>query len=367
MRQVLINLVGNAIKFTEQGSVRVVVRMLDRGGEPAQIVFEVTDTGAGIHPDHQSLVFEPFSQVDETSTRRAGGAGLGLAISRKLARLLGGDVELASALGAGSRFTLRVDVGELTGVPCVDLSHVERRPGRARARADGASAPGRLAARVLLVEDVKINQMLIATYLRKAGAEVVVADNGAEGCELAARARDGGKPFDLLLLDMQMPVMDGYAAARRLRNEGIGCPIVALTAHAMKGDREQCLAAGCSEYTTKPLERVAFIELCKRMVSAEEPKAPLPAPRAAGAQGENVPQERSILALPTFVWVTQLGGPWAGIAARLERPHGTSTRRVSRIPVAPAVSVGLRPSPCEADADGDGAKGMPPCSARVRG
>ncbi len=287
VRQVLINLVGNAIKFTEEGSVRFVV-----GTEPVPgtdrtfLRFDVADTGMGIDAEDLPTLFDAFSQADTSLTREVGGTGLGLAISKRLALMLGGSISVASEIGKGSTFTLRLDVG------AIDASSLED-PGAAPAPPEESDRPARestaqtLERRVLLVEDGAVNQLLISTVLKKAGADVEVADDGRAGCRAARVARDDGRPFDLILMDMQMPVMDGYEATRQLRNEGFTLPIIALTAHAMAGDRDKCIAAGCTDYATKPIDRQGLIATCRRLLHLEEadpalPSAEQPAPADPG-------------------------------------------------------------------------------------
>ena len=143
------------------------------------------------------------------------------------------------------------------------------------AKAHDLGGPDTVQARILLVEDVQFNQVLISTVLKKAGADVAIADNGLVACEMVEKAENGGHPFDLVLMDMQMPVLDGYQASRRLRAAGCSLPIIALTAHAMEGDREKCIEAGCTEYLTKPLDRRLLLQLCRRLTEPE-PEAPLP-------------------------------------------------------------------------------------------
>ncbi|MCZ6597742.1 MAG: response regulator [Planctomycetota bacterium] len=273
VRQVLLNLVGNAIKFTEEGSVKIVVQLEDAEDPSSkQILFSIVDTGIGIDAKDVPTLFEAFSQADTSSTREAGGTGLGLTISRRLALMLGGGIDVDSELGRGSTFTLRLDVGQLGPqdlVECSDRS-AERRSSPDRSQSTD------LEARILLVEDGPVNQMLISTVLRKSGAEVSVADDGRAGVEMVAKAAAEGQPFDLILMDMQMPVMDGYEATRHLRQEGVKTPIIALTAHAMGGDREKCIEAGCTEYAAKPIDRHSLVELCRRLTSLEKTDAALP-------------------------------------------------------------------------------------------
>jgi signal transduction histidine kinase/ActR/RegA family two-component response regulator len=265
LRQILINLIGNAIKFTERGEVRVVARR--RSGDPPAIEFEVIDTGVGIPRDQLGHLFQPFTQADESMTRRHGGTGLGLCISKRLALLLGGDITVQSELGRGSRFTAWVASGATEGVAMLQSMH------GLRESASGTPAEPDplvlLSVRVLLAEDGIDNQRLIVRVLRNAGAEVTVVDNGADAVDAALRAAQDATPFDVILMDMQMPGTDGYTAARTLRRAGYDRPIIALTAHAMSGDRERCLAAGCDEYATKPLDRRALLRLIRRLCSEQ--------------------------------------------------------------------------------------------------
>ncbi len=258
LRQILVNLVGNAVKFTDAGGVRVVARLVEPGssevdgaGEPL-LQFDVVDTGIGLTADQIGRLFRPFTQADASTTREYGGTGLGLAISRRLARMLGGDITVESQPGEGSTFSVTITTGPLEGVARVDHA--------ARSVPPESGTPARppvveLTGRVLLVEDGPDNQRLVAYLLERAGAVVTIAANGLLACEQAFAAADAGRPFDLILMDVQMPVMDGYEATRRLRAAGYRGPIVALTAHAMDSDRAQCLAAGCDGFLTKPIDR----------------------------------------------------------------------------------------------------------------
>jgi signal transduction histidine kinase/ActR/RegA family two-component response regulator len=260
LRQILMNLVGNGIKFTDQGGVRVATRLVCKDSDRPMLRFDVQDTGPGLSPDACTRVFETFSQADASTSRMFGGTGLGLAISSQLARLLGGDLSLDSIEGRGSTFKLTIDPGPLAEVrlfePVEDESDALETLTCAstpvffeKIRLEG---PG---GHILLVEDGEDNRRLIALTLEKAGFEVSCAINGAQGVELALSARHEEHPFDLIVMDMQMPVLDGYEATRRLRQEGYEGPIIALTAHAMKGEREKCLAAGCDHYAPKPVNR----------------------------------------------------------------------------------------------------------------
>ena len=260
LEQILINLVGNAIKFTEVGGIRMVVRMASPADGVRQLVIDVIDTGPGIRDDQIARLFEPFTQGDSSTSRRFGGTGLGLAISRRLAEMLGGSITVSSQPGQGSTFSVILpDTPPINGTSLpTSAAPVVSAP---TASPPCRSLPVRLQGRILLVEDGPDNQRLLTFLLKKVGAEVIVAANGQEALDQVRAAggdqgrRSPGSPFDLILMDMQMPVMDGYEATRRLRQEAYAGPIVALTAHAMSHDRQKCLDAGCDDYLSKPIDR----------------------------------------------------------------------------------------------------------------
>jgi PAS domain S-box-containing protein len=271
LRQILLNLVGNAIKFTESGCVRVVVSC-DRAA--STLAFRVEDTGIGMTPEQRDHIarFEAFSQADASTTRRFGGTGLGLRISNALAQMLGGGITVESRASAGSAFTATVATGELAGVAMLTPDEAGASPARAApapAAAPGVNGQPLAGVRILLAEDGPDNQRLISLYLRKAGASVTLADNGQRAIELLA----DDASVDVVLMDMQMPELDGYGAARALRDRGCTLPIIALTAHAMEGDRARCLDAGCDEYLTKPVDRARLVDLCRRMIDAAPRRA----------------------------------------------------------------------------------------------
>ena len=275
LRQILINLVGNAIKFTETGEVRVVVWFSGQSSTEPQIHFEVIDTGIGMSKEQISRLFKPFSQVDSSTTRKFGGTGLGLAISKSLAAMLGGVIDVRSSPGEGSTFALEIPTGSLEDTRLINSqSEAEYNPCRSNGVAVDHGV--KLDCRILLAEDGPDNQRIISLLLRKAGAEVTVADNGQIAVDyVLARQED----FDVILMDMQMPVMDGYDATQTLRSHGYAGPIIAITAHAMKGDRQRCLDVGCDDYLTKPIDRATFLPLIARYaqqqsVNSEMSKAP---------------------------------------------------------------------------------------------
>jgi signal transduction histidine kinase/ActR/RegA family two-component response regulator len=272
LRQILVNLVANAIKFTSEGSVRVAVTHEPAtAATPSRLCFDVIDTGIGIPRHKLQTIFEPFSQGDVSTTRKYGGSGLGLTISRKLARILGGDLVARSRPGRGSTFRVAVETGDLTGVemlgdlPQTKLAAPQPSPRAAAHEAEEAGrGQGSLRGRVLVAEDGPDNQRLIKTYLVRAGLEVDLVANGALAVERALGAQADGKPYAVILMDMQMPVMDGYEATARLRAEGYQRSIIALTAHAMDSDRQKCIEAGCNDYATKPIQRDRLLELLER-------------------------------------------------------------------------------------------------------
>ncbi|MBX3444417.1 MAG: PAS domain S-box protein [Planctomyces sp.] len=255
LRQLLMNLVGNAIKFTDRGLVSVEAAYDAQTPEP-RLAISVRDTGIGIAADHLDRIFLPFDQADNSITRRFGGTGLGLAISRHIARGLGGDISVSSLAGHGSTFRVTLATGCADDVVLIPATSGDSVQPRSAEPALKSVEPVDLSARrILLVEDGETNRDLISLVLGRAGADVMCAENGREGVELAERER-----FDLILMDMQMPVMDGYSAAAALRAGGCRAPIIALTAHAMRGDREKCLAAGCTGYLTKPIQIDRLLE-----------------------------------------------------------------------------------------------------------
>ena len=250
LKQILINLVENAIKFTDEGEVRIVVRLL---APESRIRFDVVDTGPGIPDETLARLFQPFTQADSSVTRRFGGSGLGLSICRALSRMLGGDVTVETAVGQGSRFTVTIGTGQLKGV---SLFEPQRLPGQASAAWAELRA---LHGRVLVVDDRRDMRYLAQHMLEEAGAHVTLAGDGREALARVADAEAQGRPFDAVLLDMQMPVLDGYAAARELRSSGYDKAIIALTANAMKADERKCLESGCDDYLSKPLGRATLV------------------------------------------------------------------------------------------------------------
>ncbi|MDB5386340.1 MAG: histidine kinase [Planctomycetaceae bacterium] len=264
LRQILINLVGNSIKFTEAGLIRIAVRLKREPGKQPLMQFDVMDSGIGMNQSQMDKLFQPFSQTDNSMTRRFGGTGLGLTICQRLAQNLGGTISVFSRVCVGTTFTVTIGTGSLEGIPLVNPrleAAAVPKPQRS------LSAECRTAAQVLLAEDGADNQRLIKYILNKAGVDVTCCDNGVVAHDLALERFALGRPFDLVLMDMQMPILDGYSATRQLRAMGYKGPIIALTANAMSGDREKCMSAGCDDYVMKPIDRYLLVEVVSRFVS----------------------------------------------------------------------------------------------------
>ncbi|MBI3846096.1 MAG: CHASE domain-containing protein [Planctomycetes bacterium] len=255
LRQILLNLVGNALKFTERGGVMILTSLVDIPTAPdPRLSFSVMDTGIGMTREQRERLFRPFTQADNSMTRRFGGTGLGLTISKRFAEMLGGDICVTSTPGRGTTFTATLRTGSLAGVPLVDGAR-EAMIYQAESKPVARPKAVKLQGRILLAEDGVDNQRLISLHLRQGGATVEVAENGRVAIEKIVAAKRDGAPFDCILMDMQMPEVDGYTAATRLRQMGHDGPIIALTAHATEGDRAKCLAAGCDDYVSKPIDR----------------------------------------------------------------------------------------------------------------
>lgn len=258
LKQILINLCGNAVKFTKEGGVAVRVWCVP---EQHRVYFAVQDTGIGLTEEQQAKVFEEYVQADYLTQQVYGGTGLGLPISRQLAHKLGGEIVVSSTHGMGSCFELYIDAGDLSGQPML-----ERLPKSDGEGEDGATvAAGRLSGAVLLAEDNPDNQRLISLYINKTGAEVTVVENGQLAVEKALSG-----DYDLILMDMQMPVMNGIQAVELLRQTGCSTPIVMLTANAMRKDMEQSLAVGCDDFLSKPINRELFFQMLGRYLAPSE-------------------------------------------------------------------------------------------------
>ena len=286
LRQILLNLLGNAIKFTDHGSVRLVVRTDLTDSNQPMMNYCIEDSGIGMTKEEIERLFQPFMQADVSTSRKFGGTGLGLAISRNFAKLLGGNVTVESVLGKGSTFCFNHQAGSLAGIKMLST------PAQltlATSSLDAAQLPT-IDGRILLAEDGFDNQELIALYLREAGADVTIANNGRVARDSVIAAADRATPFDLVLMDMEMPEMDGIAATSALRNHGHKLPIIALTANATSEARDRCLTAGCTAVVTKPVD---WAKLFKAIL------AHLPQARGAARQWRGAPA----------------GEPWATAAA----------------------------------------------------
>lgn len=270
VRQILMNLVGNAIKFTERGRVCLTVEVVPRSADGIQrLAFEVSDTGIGISEDQCKAMFEPFMQADPSTTRNFGGTGLGLSICRRMAEILDGEITVVSELGQGSVFRVTLASGPLTNENMVNSIW----PDEDRNSGDSDNQDVPLFGHILIAEDNPVNRRLVESVLSRAGATIDLAENGQIALERGIVAMNSpavvpGTPqgYDLILMDMQMPVCDGYSATRQLREAGYQGPIIALTAHAMAEDREKCLASGCDDFATKPLEKNDLIGKCREWI-----------------------------------------------------------------------------------------------------
>jgi PAS domain S-box-containing protein len=348
LRQVLLNLLGNAIKFTESGEVTLRVAPDADASVPGALRFSVSDTGIGIAEEKLGAVFERFTQADSSTTRKYGGSGLGLTISKRLVELMGGRIWVESAVGKGSVFSFAVPL------------EIPTEPARRAAVPVGAGPDRPLPAlRILLVEDSPDNRTITVAFLQDTPYQVEIAENGAIACEKFIAGR-----YDLVLMDRQMPVMDGLTATRAIRaweqaNQRAPTPIIALTAAALKGDREKCIAAGCTAYLTKPIKRDVLLQAIKEHSVAGPGSSPMSAPlepilvRADPKIADLVPgflqnRRQDVIAMALaldredFESVASLGhgmkgagGSWGfqkitDIGAALEQAAGSADRDASR-------------------------------------
>ncbi len=269
LRQIVTNLIGNAIKFTDKGGVTVTLKAKLTAENP-RIMIDIADTGIGIPKDKLSTIFEPFVQADSSVTRHYGGTGLGLAISRKFAKALGGSVTVTSESGKGSVFSVTIELGSIEGMKMIEaddaLAAVQKIESCSQVSWDFPDS------RVLVVDDGVENRELVKLVLMELGLNVETAENGKEALEKAFK-----EPFDIILMDVQMPIMDGFTAVKLMRQRGLTIPVVALTAHAMKGFKSECLAVGYSEYLPKPINIDQLIELLAGELGAVQNKQNLDA------------------------------------------------------------------------------------------
>jgi signal transduction histidine kinase/CheY-like chemotaxis protein len=290
LRQILINLIGNAIKFTKHGGVKVVVDLTKEKLEPRidqdsndappediRLRIQVMDTGIGINDAQRNKLFQRFTQADPSTTRRFGGTGLGLTISRHFSRMLGGNITSSSEVGLGSVFTVEVGIGNASSNKMVSIlppyPHEKVNLKLKNAAVSNNPTQSKNEITVLVAEDGEDNQRLIVHHLSRAGIKVIVANNGLEAVDLAVAAQKQSRAPDVILMDMQMPIMDGYEATLKLRELGWRGAIVAITAHAMTGDRERCTQAGCDDYLTKPINSKALIQTVQKFAQIAADKA----------------------------------------------------------------------------------------------
>jgi signal transduction histidine kinase len=257
LQQVLLNLLSNAVKFTDKGTVGITAKLVNSPARGSMVSFHVTDTGIGIPAEERARIFDPFTQVDATTTRRHSGTGLGLAIASDLVAAMGGSLQVTSEIGRGSDFWFEIPM--VGAQREAEVEPTKRLPAAANPSATQLSDLVRTKSlRVLLAEDVRVNQQLVVRTLEKRGHAIDVASDGQEAVQLA-----GSNSYDVILMDVQMPGMDGFQATEAIRKiqRLQQIPIIALTAHAMVGDRQRCLAAGMNDYLAKPLDLMKLVEM----------------------------------------------------------------------------------------------------------
>jgi PAS domain S-box-containing protein len=288
LRQILTNLTGNALKFTDQGSVHLLAKTYVRNDDVPMLVFEVRDTGIGIPDDKLEKIFSPFSQADESTTRRYGGTGLGLSISRKLAEMMGGSITARSVMGQGSSFFAEIQLYFDPGTPLVTHEQASQKLEAIQEHSQGVVTlpPGH----VLVVDDGESNRKLIELILTRAGVTVSCATNGEEAVKAVLT-----NSFDAILMDVQMPVMDGYTAMELIREAGYTLPIVALTAHAMKEEQERALNSGFSHFLPKPVNIDNLLALVAELLGGAVLRQPPADPRDHNGKSSTAAQSASSL------------------------------------------------------------------------
>lgn len=271
VRQVLINLVGNAIKFTDSGRIALNMKYMKQESGHF-ITFIVSDSGPGIPKEYHDRLFQPFTQIDSSITRKHGGTGLGLAISRRFAKALGGDLYLRESDSQGSTFVFTVPVSLPDSYEWIQHTgphvHEPEEPEPGSDEPQDRSATGK----ILLVEDAQDLRLLITRQLSDLPVSVESAADGEEGMKYIMNSLKNKEPYDLVITDIQMPVMDGYTMTRKVREAGYGGPVLALSAHAMKSDREKSLQAGCNDHITKPVKKKQLLAACKKWLSEKPDK-----------------------------------------------------------------------------------------------
>ena len=338
LRQIVTNLVGNAVKFTDVGGVLVTLSGAGTAERP-RIRIDIKDTGVGMTQQQIGLLFQPFVQADCSTTRKYGGTGLGLTISKSLAERLGGGITVRSEPGLGSVFTVEIDAppplpGERAPEESVYSSGSTLKPGI------GSRLHGR---RILVVDDNPTNLKLFQLTLTKAGAEVVLVDNGKLAVEAAAAQK-----FDAIAMDMQMPVMDGFAATRALRKLGSTLPILALTAYSSGADREKCLNAGCSEFLGKPVDLVVLVQTLERLIGGQAAVGDLSIARHLPLNPKTVIpsatecqiDDPAIRPLAEY-WLSQLPERIVEMRSALERGDSAEVARIAHMIRGTSGSIGL--------------------------
>ncbi len=269
LRQIVTNLVGNAIKFTDQGGVQIVLRT-EQQANKTMLAIDVVDSGIGMNDKQLGAIFKPFVQADSSITRRFGGTGLGLAISKKLAGALGGDITVKSEMNVGTTFTAKVETGSLEGIELISPDDIKRR----MSESDDAQETMQWVfppSKILVIDDAAENRELITLVLSDLGIQSETAENGAIGVQMSQENQ-----YDIIMSDIQMPVMDGYETAKTMRDNGLKQPIIALTANAMKGYEERILNSGFSHYMTKPIDLEALTRLLGDLLGGESTVAAKP-------------------------------------------------------------------------------------------
>jgi PAS domain S-box-containing protein len=292
IRQIIMNLMGNAVKFTEHGTITVSVNGPQTSAAAASISISVKDTGIGIPEDMQPRLFQKFIQVDSSTTRKFDGSGLGLAISKELLALMNGSITLSSTFGKGSEFIVNLTLPLLSQQQIEQLSIGENR----QPPSSQSPPTHEFRVKVLLAEDNPINQAVAVHHLQRLNCMVTIVNNGQEACE-----RHGAETFDIILMDCQMPLLDGYEASKAIRaaerSTGSHTPIVAMTAHALEGDKDKCMVAGMDDYLTKPLASDAFVRILEKYCAHQQhPLHPQTTAAAARSTSEAIVDFKDLLA-----------------------------------------------------------------------
>jgi len=331
LRQVLINLIANAIKFTREGGVNLTVSVKPSiGAEKPLLEIKIADTGIGIPADRQESLFEPFVQGDASITRQFGGSGLGLTISQYFARALGGDITVTSLPGKGSTFTVTI------GTDSLAEAGIQEHPEEVMESYDDFTGPQvRISGSVLVAEDGIDNQALIAIRLRETGLKVEIAANGQIAIDKATAAAEFGTPFDLILMDVQMPVMDGFTATLNLRGKGYRGAIIALTANAMERDRQKCLSAGCNDFVTKPIQMEKLFKAIGRYLKVVQiAKQPALTKEAAATVASRAEQAEK--------FQQELPSELAQIEQAIEREDRERVKEIAQLLLGKAAAAGLK-------------------------